>query len=77
MVWVAVSVSVSVYVCVRARVGDRRGGRERFNIFPVTYESMGELLVARLGPCVYQCGCIFLVCPTCECHGVCGSGCEL
>lgn len=52
-------------VCVK----ERRGGRERFNIFLVTYEPAGEVLAVRLGPCVYQCGCIFLVCPTSECHG--------
>lgn len=41
------SVSICVYVCARARVRDRRGGRERLNIFPVTYEPVGELLASR------------------------------
>lgn len=59
-------------VCTRARarVSEIGGeGGKRFNIFPVTYEPVGELLAARLGPCVHRCGCVFLVCPTCECHG--------
>lgn len=69
-------------MCVRERaracVSEIEGeGGKCFNIFPVTYEPVSELLAARLGPCVHRCGCIFLVCPTYECHGVWGSGYEL
>ena len=73
-----VCVCVCVCLCARARVSEMEGERgKRFNIFPVTYEPVGELLAARLGPCVCRCGRVFLVCPTCECHGVWGSGYEL
>ena len=70
-------VSVFVRACARAHVRHGRGGRERFNIFPVTYEPVDELLAARLGPCVYQCGCVFLVCLPCDYHGAWGPAASL